>query len=472
MKVKNIVKAFTLIELLVTIVVMSMLSSISVATLNGYAEKAKVSVIKRTVSDLYRVTVLYALEEDKYYSEISVEEVTRKFGIKEPEFAEIAYVASDTDFLYEASLPDGSTWTIGLIPKTYAKTAPIADTDKDGITDDKDLCPNDPVKETITYLSLKDSMPITTVKPGCPYVTYKYPDKDKDGVTDDVDQCPDTPRVETITYLPYGSPPPDTIGDRPGCPYTTFIIEEAPPMVAEKESEYYATGTKRAMTYFTSLDNETRRNFVKATYDVEIANTLMAAAADADFKYKVISSPWSKEVADADLDSIPDYKDACPDVVGIIELMGCPPVDTDKDGVFDHEDLCPNVSGDAYNHGCPLPDKDNDGVWDEEDGCPEEAGPKENKGCPFPDKDKDGVVDKEDVCPEEAGTVKAKGCPDKDDDGVWDKEDICPTEAGLAENKGCPIADVDTDKDGVMDKEDVCPTEAGPKENSGCPVKK
>ncbi|MES2701516.1 MAG: OmpA family protein [Bacteroidota bacterium] len=136
---------------------------------------------------------------------------------------------------------------------------------------------------------------------------------------------------------------------------------------------------------------------------------------------------------DRDHDGIPDRRDYCPDVFGLIRFNGCP--DTDNDGIPDSQDSCAKVWGIAAFHGCP--DTDLDGTPDDRDECPRVAGPKELRGCP--DRDGDGIVDKNDLCPDVPGPAMYKGCPDTDSDGVPDNEDNCPQVAGPASNHGCPI---------------------------------
>lgn len=138
--------------------------------------------------------------------------------------------------------------------------------------------------------------------------------------------------------------------------------------------------------------------------------------------------------------------------------------DKDKDGIPDKKDDCKEIPGILEFKGCP--DKDKDHVQDKEDLCPSDSGLVEFKGCP--DRDGDKITDITDSCPDIAGLPEFNGCPDKDSDKIMDKLDDCPDAAGLPEFKGCP----DTDKDGVMDKIDVCPEKAGPASNNGCPETK
>jgi len=137
--------------------------------------------------------------------------------------------------------------------------------------------------------------------------------------------------------------------------------------------------------------------------------------------------------------------------------------DTDGDGVYDKEDACPEIPGLKEFMGCP--DTDGDKIADKDDSCPEVAGLVEFNGCP--DTDGDGIVDEEDACPNDKGTKMMKGCPDADGDGVADKDDKCPEVKGDKANAGCPWPD--TDGDGVADKDDKCPTVVGTIANNGCP---
>ena len=164
---------------------------------------------------------------------------------------------------------------------------------------------------------------------------------------------------------------------------------------------------------------------------------------------------------DRDSDGVTDLDDKCPDVAGLMTMMGCP--DRDSDGVTDLDDKCPDVAGMMAMMGCP--DTDSDGITDAEDKCPTEAGLAANQGCPIRDRDSDGVVDAEDACPGEKGPASTRGCPDRDADGVADKDDACPDKKGDSMHKGCP----DTDGDGVYDNDDRCITVAGPATNRGCP---
>ena len=120
----------------------------------------------------------------------------------------------------------------------------------------------------------------------------------------------------------------------------------------------------------------------------------------------VVGIKFNFEKGDSDGDGVPDKKDHCPDLPGLIELNGCP--DSDGDGVPDRSDPCPS---DAGLNGQSCPDSDNDGLTDDIDKCPSDDGPESNGGCKLPDLDNDGVPNIDDRCPNESGLKKLNGCP-------------------------------------------------------------
>jgi OOP family OmpA-OmpF porin len=168
------------------------------------------------------------------------------------------------------------------------------DTDKDGIADKKDKCPNTPAGITVDdlgcpidtdndgvadYLDLCPKLAGTVSLKGCP-------DTDMDGITDNDDRCP-------AVFGPVWSK---------GCPDTdkdgiVDIDDKCP-------------GTKTG--------------------------------------YKVNSAGCEQ---DNDNDGIVNEEDLCPEAAGILAFRGCP--DTDNDGVSDSEDRCPSVKGNIENKGCP-----------------------------------------------------------------------------------------------------------------------
>ena len=138
------------------------------------------------------------------------------------------------------------------------------------------------------------------------------------------------------------------------------------------------------------------------------------------------------EPKDTDCDGIPDGNDPCPGTpLGVkVDDSGCP-LDTDGDGVPDYLDECPDTLKGVKvdKRGCPL-DSDGDGVPDYQDKC--HGTPKgvsvDGSGCPI-DRDLDGVPDYLDQCPDTPKGMKVdkRGCPlDSDGDGVADPQDTCP----------------------------------------------
>ena len=388
MKFKKIVSAFTLIELLVTMVVVGMLSSLSIATYNNYTSEAKVATIKKTVNDLYRFTVLYARENDKFYDEISLSDILNRFGMEDLGYGDITYVAlGKVDFYYQATLPSGETWTIALIPKAYAAKASFFKKNK-----------------------------------GAPQALEIHAEA--------------KPAVSL-----------------------SVVHQIKPPISKNKSnSSFYAKGTPKGMDFFRSLDDKIREKFIRATSDEYVLlHELKPKALKAGFNSIKVLALRPQTLQDLDKDGIPDYRDNCPRISGLVGNNGCPLVDTDGDGVTDDKDECPKVSGDKYNYGCPLPDKDQDGVWDGDDKCPKtKKGIKvDKKGCPLgenneEDVDNDGTLNKADKCPEKAGTSINHGCPidqnkkadfgDMDGDGIVNAFDKCPEDVGIADKKhrGCP----------------------------------
>lgn len=109
----------------------------------------------------------------------------------------------DVNIILTAVLGGGGTKA--SVPKT--ETAPIAepapivepepvDSDKDGVVDSEDQCPDTPMGEAV------DEQGCTLPK-----------DADGDGVLDVDDQCPDTPKGETVDASGCKVPPKDTDGD-------------------------------------------------------------------------------------------------------------------------------------------------------------------------------------------------------------------------------------------------------------------
>ncbi len=217
------------------------------------------------------------------------------------------------------------------------------DSDKDGILDPLDVCPNTPHNVKIDQL-------------GCPI------DSDGDGVPDYLDHCPNTPSAA------YG------FVDTLGCPLDTDsdgvydYLDLCPGTPIEARGYVDEHGC--------ALDSD---GDGVPDYKDLCPNTPVEARGYID--------EHGCEL-DTDSDGVYDYKDQCPgtpvEARGYVDSIGCE-MDTDGDSVPDWKDQCPNTPVEARGYvdsiGCEL-DTDKDGIPDWKDECPTVAGPAYNKGCP------------------------------------------------------------------------------------------
>lgn len=195
------------------------------------------------------------------------------------------------------------------------------DSDKDGVSDHFDKCPNTPNG-------------IAVDRKGCPL------DRDNDGVADYIDACPDVAGTLALKGCP------DKDGDG----------------VADKDDRCPDIAGSMAMGGCPDRDND--------------------GVADIDDKCPdAAGSRFLNGCPDTDDDGVADINDKCPNTkTGYkVDASGCP-YDNDKDGIVNEEDKCPNAAGSASLKGCP--DSDGDGVADIEDRCPKIKGTIANKGCP------------------------------------------------------------------------------------------
>jgi outer membrane protein OmpA-like peptidoglycan-associated protein len=168
------------------------------------------------------------------------------------------------------------------------------DTDQDGVSDKKDMCPDTPTGVVVD-------------KKGCPL------DKDADGVPDYLDNCPDISGSKMLN----GCPDKDNDG-----------VEDSKDQCPDQAGTIALNGCPDA-----DMDGV-------ADKDDQCANTTLGTKVDSK------GCPM-----DSDKDGVTDDLDRCPDVAGIMALKGCP--DTDGDGIADMDDKCPNAKGTAANNGCP-----------------------------------------------------------------------------------------------------------------------
>ena len=195
------------------------------------------------------------------------------------------------------------------------------DSDKDGVVDMADNCPN-----------TAEGVAVDSV--GCPL------DADKDGIPDGQDKCPSTPAGAAVDST--GCEPDfdkDGVVDaNDKCPNTAAGIavdENGCPVDSDKDG--------------ISDDKD------------QCPGTEAFVSVGAD------GCPL-----DFDKDGVPDSKDKCPNTAaGItVDSTGCP-LDTDKDGVPDGLDKCPSTQAGVTvdSVGCDL-DFDKDGIPDVKDKCP------------------------------------------------------------------------------------------------------
>jgi outer membrane protein OmpA-like peptidoglycan-associated protein len=195
------------------------------------------------------------------------------------------------------------------------------DSDKDGVADRNDKCPNTPAGLAV------DSK-------GCPL------DRDKDGVADYLDACPDIAGLATLQGCP------DKDGDG----------------IADKDDRCPDVAGTMALHGCPDKDGD--------------------GIADIDDRCPDIAGSLAmKGCPDTDKDGVADIDDKCPGTKAgyKVDVNGCP-FDNDNDGVVNEEDRCPNAAGPQSLKGCP--DTDGDGVPDIDDRCPRVKGTIANKGCP------------------------------------------------------------------------------------------
>jgi outer membrane protein OmpA-like peptidoglycan-associated protein len=232
----------------------------------------------------------------------------------------LAFIYIGANNLFKSVFSDtyGVNFYLGVKVPIWQEKPP-KDTDNDGVSDEKDLCPATPGTWELMGCPDTDGDGVADSQDDCPNVAGPKefngcPDRDGDGVPDKDDLCPDTPGPK----LSQGCPDRDGDG------------------VVDNQDE----------------------------------------CPDVPGPAQLNGCP------DRDGDGVPDYKDKCPDIAGLPEYGGCPFLDTDGDGIKDQDDMCPEIPGPPENNGCPYTDSDGDGVIDKEDRCPLTPGDPANFGCP------------------------------------------------------------------------------------------
>jgi len=177
------------------------------------------------------------------------------------------------------------------------------DTDKDGVPDKIDKCPDTPKGVAVDAL-------------GCPL------DSDNDGVPDYLDKCPDTPAGAKVDAL--------------GCPLDTDL--DGVPDYLDKCPNTPEGVKVDASGCPIDSDGDGVPDYLDKCQDTPAGEAVGANGCPMD----------------ADGDGVPDSIDKCSGTPkGIpVDAYGCP-LDRDNDGVPDYLDKCPDVPGILANKGCP-----------------------------------------------------------------------------------------------------------------------
>ena len=213
------------------------------------------------------------------------------------------------------------------------------DSDKDGIINRDDQCPD---------------------LPG-PLATNGCPDTDMDGIIDENDRCPTAAGNANLA----------------GCPDTDM---DGTPDIDDKCPELVGPAEKMGCP---DTDNDGVNDDVDGCPN-EPGKTEMNGCPDRDGDGVIDAEdkcpdndgpPLLNGCPDTDGDGVLNKDDKCPNLAGTAP-KGCP--DRDGDSVSDEDDKCPDTAG-TFN-GCP--DTDGDGVSDDIDRCPTQASERANDGCP------------------------------------------------------------------------------------------
>lgn len=221
----------------------------------------------------------------------------------------------------------------------------MKDSDRDGVGNKVDQCPDTPVGVEVDELGCpldRDGDGVPDFKDECPdefgtEAARGCPDRDEDGIADNFDKCPDEAGPKS----------------NQGCPLEEKKKED------KEESAVPAPNTAPA-----------------TTIPANGVNLFFVYPNGQGAPQIYSTSPTNQMPFDSDGDGIANNIDKCPNQAGTIDNLGCPVYDTSN--TLPTSTMVPT----SLVEGCPG-DKDCDGISDNFDKCPESPGAIRNKGCPI-----------------------------------------------------------------------------------------
>ncbi len=194
----------------------------------------------------------------------------------------------------EHDLYPACDWAVSkAVASLFMPPPPPKDTDRDGVIDDEDACPDTPEGVDVD-------------KKGCPL------DSDEDGVPDYKDQCPKTPKGVGVNDA--------------GCPLDSD--EDGVPDYRDQCPETPKGARVDAKGCASDMDKDGVPD-----YKDQCPRTSQGTMVDSN------GCP-----VDTDKDGVPDADDECPNTPKGVKVnkRGCP-FDADEDGVADYKDQCPGT---------------------------------------------------------------------------------------------------------------------------------
>lgn len=216
------------------------------------------------------------------------------------------------------------------------------DSDRDGVADRYDQCPDTPPGIIVDEVGCpldSDGDGVPDYLDKCPdefgsKETEGCPDRDGDGVADIYDQCPDESGPKSNRGCPVKTPEPSSPqpSGAQGYPQSGVNIFFVYPNGGQGTPMVFSTQQGTGMVF------------------------------------------------DSDGDGIADHIDRCPNQSGTVENFGCP---DDYTAPTSSSNIIPTANEPMpLSPGCPN-DRDCDGISDEFDKCPDDAGDIRNQGCPI-----------------------------------------------------------------------------------------